>query len=85
MVIFLKSDSDSSKVVGLNYDDLAKAYRENTFLKVDIHDLPAVAEYADVCAVPSFYVYRQGVVHDQYIGSIKSKLQILIEHNLGFK
>ena len=83
--ILSKSDSDSSKVVGLNYEELAKLYNEYTFLKVDIYDLPAVAEYEDVCAVPSFFVYRGGISVDQYIGSLKNKLQNLVQKHLGHR
>ena len=66
------------------FEDLSKQPENDnvTFLKVDIDELGTIADFADVCAVPSFYFYSNGRFIDQYIGSVKRKLGIMVEKNL---
>ena len=69
-------------MISLYFDDLSEHTPNVGFYKVDIDEFVSITEYAEVCAVPSFYFFSNGQFVDQYFGCMKGKLALMIEKNL---
>ena len=66
------------------FDELSKTYTELGFVKVDVDELEDVASEANISAMPTFLVYKDGKVIDQMVGASKEKLEQLVKkYNLS--
>jgi thioredoxin 1 len=66
----------------LYYQDLSKQFKFAQFIQVDIDELVDVSQWANINALPTFALYKDGYKIDEVIGASKEKLlQMLIRHS----
>lgn len=68
------------KAIGPFFDELSMRpeYSHIAFLKVDVDKLPEIAAEANVNAMPTFQVWKNGVSVQQIVGASKEKLVALL-------
>lgn len=57
---------------------LEKECPDVQFLKVNVDTLPDVAQKAAIAAMPTFILYRAGVVVESFVGADERKLRDLV-------
>lgn len=67
------------KIISPYFEELSKKYPSIKFIKVDVDELEDVSSEAGVSAMPSFYVYKEGKVVEQFVGANKEKLEALVK------
>ncbi|KAG2486734.1 hypothetical protein HYH03_014660 [Edaphochlamys debaryana] len=60
------------------YEQLSDLHTDVYFLKVDVDDVPAVAEACSVSAMPTFQVFKDGAKADELVGASQDKLKAMI-------
>ncbi|KAI8813373.1 thioredoxin-like protein [Cladochytrium replicatum] len=63
------------------YQELASRFPA-TFIKVDIDEVPGVAQLANVRAMPTFHVYKHGKRIAEMVGADKYKLEEMIKRTV---
>ena len=67
------------KMIAPKYEAFSQAYTKAVFLKLDVDEVPDVAEKAEVRAMPTFQIYVKGQKVDEIVGADPSKLEIAIK------
>ncbi|KAI4389947.1 hypothetical protein MLD38_002111 [Melastoma candidum] len=90
----LRKGSDSQKLIVVDFtaswcgpcrfmapifEELARKKPDAIFLKVDVDELPAVAEEWEVEAMPSFILLKGGKLVDRVVGASKNALVNLVD------
>lgn len=73
-------------VIRLVFDALSVAYSNDaslSFVKVDVDELPDVAEDQDIRAMPTFKVLRSDVELGVLVGAYKDKLSVFLDGIIG--
>ena len=65
------------------FETLAADKASSTFLKVDVDDMPDVAESAMVEAMPTFKFYKGGELVDSIVGADPNALKDGVEKHLS--
>ena len=81
IVKFTASWCGPCKKIASFYEDLAKAHPEAMFLTVDVDDNPDASAFAQVRAMPTFQVYRNGTKIAECVGADCGRLQALVNDN----
>nr|GMD28759.1 thioredoxin H2-like [Ipomoea batatas] len=64
-------------------NDFAAQYTDVEFVKIDVDELPDVAQYFEVQAMPTFVLVKNGNVIDKVVGADKDVLlQKILKHSL---
>ena len=66
-------------MIAPKYEAFSQAYTKAVFLKLDVDEVPDVAEKAEVRAMPTFQIYVKGQKVDEIVGADPSKLEIAIK------
>lgn len=61
------------------FEELSAQYTNATFIKVDVDECEDVAAQCEVSAMPTFHVYKDGELVDQFVGASKDKLKALCD------
>jgi thioredoxin 1 len=67
------------KVIQPAYEQFAKQNPHVLFLSVDIDDVPEAADKAEVSAMPTFQVYKDGKMVNELRGASKPALETMIQ------
>lgn len=67
------------KVISPFFEELSKQHTSIKFIKVDVDELEDVSTDANVTAMPSFYVYKNGEIVEKMVGASKEKLEALVK------
>lgn len=67
------------KMISPYFDELSSVYTNVAFLKVDVDDLPDVAQEQGVRAMPTFMAFYNGAKVDELVGADKNKLKDMID------
>lgn len=59
-------------------EEWAKDFQDVSFLKIDVDEVPEVAEECRISAMPTFQVYKNAVLLDTVIGANQDRLKELI-------
>jgi len=70
-------------VIAPFYASLAESYPHVLFTKVDVDDVPGVAEIAGVRSMPTFRFMKAGVKVAELVGAIPKKLEALVKQHGG--
>lgn len=79
VVDFTASWCGPCKMIAPFFEELSKTYTSVKFIKVDVDELEDITAEAGVSAMPSFFIYKDGVVVDQLVGAAKDKLEAMIK------
>lgn len=63
-------------------ESLAKSGKDAKFYQVDVDEVPAVAQKAEIQAMPTFHGYKKGGKVFELVGANPAKLESLILANL---
>jgi thioredoxin 1 len=66
-------------MIAPKYEGFSKTYTKAVFLKVDVDEVPEVAEKAEVRAMPTFQIYVKGAKVDEVVGADPTKLELAIK------
>ncbi len=61
------------KIVAPIIDDLAKTMTDVTFVKVNVDENQEVASKYSVFSIPTFIVFKDGQVVDQFVGALSKE------------
>lgn len=67
------------KAISPYFDELSSVYPSVMFLKVDVDNLPSVAQTYGVRAMPTFMAFKSGNKVDELVGADKNKLKEMID------
>ena len=67
------------KMISPVFAELSTKYTSIKFLKVDVDELEEVSAKAGIEAMPSFFVYKNGIKVDELVGASSEKLEKLIK------
>ncbi|KAL2918183.1 hypothetical protein HK105_202110 [Polyrhizophydium stewartii] len=67
------------KMISPKFHDFSNVYTTIKFIQVDVDDAPDVAENANIRAMPTFQVYKDGKMVDELVGADPSKLESMIK------
>lgn len=67
------------KIIAPHYETYSKKYTSIKFLKVDTDELDDIDTEIEIVATPTFFVYKNGKIIDQLIGSSYLKLEELLK------
>lgn len=67
------------KMVAPFFEQLSEEFQTVQFLKVDVDEVPAVAEACGISAMPTFQVFKNKEKVDELVGASKEKLKALVE------
>jgi thioredoxin len=79
IVDFTASWCPPCKMIGPKFEALASSYPTIKFVKVDVDQNSEAAEFANVQAMPTFKVYKDGVEVGELVGTSEDKLKELLE------
>ena len=71
------------QTIGPIFEEFSKSFSQINFIKVDVDELEDLARSQGVGAMPSFFVYQQGVKVETMVGAIKDDLYKLIKKYNG--
>lgn len=69
------------KAIAPFVSELSEKYTDVTFVKVDVDELPDVAQEADVTAMPTFAFYKGGEKIAEMVGAKKDRLEELVQQH----
>lgn len=61
------------------YEELSNAHPDATFLKIDVDEQAELAAGASVSAMPTFQIYKGGLMLDVIVGANPDKLKECVE------
>lgn len=67
------------KMISPKLEELSKTYTNVTFIKVDVDELPDVAQIAEVKAMPTFHIFVGGERSAVIVGADYAKLKAAVE------
>jgi thioredoxin 1 len=67
------------KMIAPKYEGFSKTYPKMHFLKVDVDNVPEVAESAGVRAMPTFQIFQDGKQVEEIVGADPAKLEAAIK------
>lgn len=73
------------KMIGPTFDQMSDEddYANLVFLKVDVDELPEIAEEAEVSAMPTFQVWKDKQKAEEIVGASQQKLEDLLQRYKG--
>ena len=71
------------KVIAPRVVDLSHAHTSARFYKIDVDELPEVAQELGVRAMPTFYVFKDGDKKGNVVGANENALKALVVKELG--
>lgn len=66
-------------MISPRFDAFSQIYTKAHFIKVDVDDVPEVAEKAEIKAMPTFQIYQNGVKVEEIVGADPNKLEVAIK------
>ncbi|KAJ3184013.1 Cytoplasmic thioredoxin isoenzyme 2 [Gaertneriomyces sp. JEL0708] len=63
------------KMIAPKFENFSSTYTKAKFIKVDVDEVPAVAEKVGVTAMPTFVVFKGGEEAERIVGANPSKLE----------
>ena len=66
-------------MISPKFESFSSTYPSLKFVQVDVDEIPDVAEEAGIKAMPTFQVYKDGVVVDEVVGADPKKLEATIK------
>ena len=79
VVDFTASWCGPCKMIAPAYDELSTEYADVVFLKVDVDEVPEIAERFQVMAMPTFLFLKQKAVTSRFSGASVQKLRDSID------
>ncbi|KAI9090537.1 thioredoxin [Phlyctochytrium arcticum] len=67
------------KMISPKFEQFSETYTSVVFLKVDVDEVPDVAEVAGVRAMPTFHVYKKGEKVSEVVGADPARLEAEIK------
>lgn len=67
------------KMIAPKVKTFSETYPNIKFIKVDVDDVPEVAELAGVRAMPTFQIFKDGKMMEEVVGADPSKLEAAIK------
>ncbi|KND02352.1 thioredoxin, variant [Spizellomyces punctatus DAOM BR117] len=67
------------KMISPKFEAFAQKYTKATFIKVDVDEVPEVAEQASIRAMPTFHIYQNGEKIIEIVGADPSRLEAEIK------
>lgn len=81
VVDFTASWCGPCKMIAPAYEELSSEYTESVFCKVDVDEVPDIAQRYEVMAMPTFLFLKNGEVVDRFSGASVEKLRdTIISH-----
>ncbi|KAJ3297312.1 hypothetical protein HK104_000639 [Borealophlyctis nickersoniae] len=71
------------KIISPKFAEFAEKYTSATFIKVDVDEVPDVAEQAGIRAMPTFLIYKDGKVVGEVVGADPRKLEDEIKKHVS--
>lgn len=65
-------------MIGPYFEELSRMYPSVQFLKVDVDELPEISNWANVRAMPTFSLYKNGQKAGEVVGANKNTLYELV-------
>ncbi|KNC98863.1 thioredoxin [Spizellomyces punctatus DAOM BR117] len=63
------------KMIAPKFEEFSKKYSKAVFIKIDVDEVPEVAEKAGVSAMPTFHIYKNGQKEAEIVGANPAKLE----------
>ncbi|KAI8816955.1 thioredoxin [Fimicolochytrium jonesii] len=63
------------KMIAPKYEEFSNKYSKATFIKVDVDEVPEVAEQVGVTSMPTFLIYSNGERVGEIVGANPTKLE----------
>ncbi|TPX70435.1 hypothetical protein SpCBS45565_g01819 [Spizellomyces sp. 'palustris'] len=63
------------KMIAPKFEEFSKKYTKAVFIKIDVDEVPEVAEKAGVSAMPTFHIYKNGQKEAEIVGANPAKLE----------
>ncbi|KAI9142622.1 hypothetical protein BKA69DRAFT_264369 [Paraphysoderma sedebokerense] len=63
------------KMISPKFEGFSNQYTNAVFLKVDVDDLPDVAQSCEIRAMPTFKIFKDGKQIDEIVGANPSALE----------
>ncbi|KAJ3306579.1 Cytoplasmic thioredoxin isoenzyme 2 [Kappamyces sp. JEL0829] len=67
------------KMIAPKYEAFSNTYTKLHFIKLDVDEVPEVAEKAEVRAMPTFQIYKNGQKVEEIVGADPAKLEAAIK------
>ncbi|TPX71919.1 hypothetical protein SpCBS45565_g00943 [Spizellomyces sp. 'palustris'] len=67
------------KMISPKFEAFAEKYTNAVFIKVDVDEVPEVAEQASIRAMPTFHIYQNGEKIIEIVGADPSRLEAEIK------
>ncbi|KAI8903770.1 thioredoxine 2 [Gorgonomyces haynaldii] len=67
------------KVISPKFAQFSETYTSIKFIKVDVDDVPEVAEAAGIRAMPTFQLFKDGKMVEEVVGADPNKLEAIIK------
>ncbi|KAJ3115550.1 Cytoplasmic thioredoxin isoenzyme 2 [Phlyctochytrium bullatum] len=67
------------RVIAPKFEEFSQTYSTAVFVKVDVDDVPAVAESCGIRAMPTFQIYKDGQKVKEVVGADPTKLLAAIK------
>ena len=82
VVDFSASWCGPCKMIAPAFEELSHEYADSVFCKIDVDNVPAIAQRYEVMAMPTFLFIKNGAVVDRFSGASVEKLRDTIIGNL---
>lgn len=82
VIDFTASWCGPCKMIAPAYEELSGEYTDSVFCKVDVDEVPDIAQRYEVMAMPTFLFLKNGEVVDRFSGASIEKLRDTIISNL---
>jgi thioredoxin 1 len=66
-------------MIAPKYEAFSKTYTKVFFVKLDVDEVPEIAEKAEVRAMPTFQIYKNGQKVEEIVGADPAKLEAAIK------
>ncbi|TPX56910.1 hypothetical protein PhCBS80983_g04204 [Powellomyces hirtus] len=67
------------KMIAPKFEEFSKKYDKAVFIKIDVDEVPDVAEQAGVSSMPTFLIYKNGEKIAEVVGANPTKLETEIK------
>lgn len=66
-------------MIAPKFEAFSNTYTKAYFIKIDVDEVPEVAEKAEIRAMPTFQIYKNGEKVEEVVGADPTKLESAIK------
>ncbi|KAI8901639.1 hypothetical protein BC833DRAFT_576684 [Globomyces pollinis-pini] len=67
------------KMIAPKYEKFSQTYTNMTFIKVDVDEVPEVAQTNEIRAMPTFLIFKDGSMVEEIVGADPVKIETAIK------